>query len=197
MSESITVRFTLPVSAREVYDAWLDGPRHSAMTGAKATASRAVGGEFTAWDGYIRGKNLLLIENKKIVQSWRSTEFPEDAADSVLSIRLTERHGITEVELEHADIPAGQSVQYQSGWIEYYANPMQKYFSAGKGKGATAARALRPVSKSRQSEKSARSNAPKKSAGKSGRASSRSGSAKKKVAKSKSKTGRVKPKGKK
>lgn len=107
MSESITVRFTLPVSAREVYDAWLDGQQHSAMTGAKATASRSVDGEFTAWDGYIHGKNLLLIENQKIVQSWRSSEFPDEASDSVLSIRLTERHGLTEVELEHTDIPPG------------------------------------------------------------------------------------------
>lgn len=134
MSESITVRFTLPVSARRIYDAWLDSREHSSMTGASATASRLVDGAFTAWDGYVTGKNLFLIENQKIVQSWRSSEFPDDAPDSVLSLRLIEREGLTEVELEHADIPAGQSVQYQSGWIEYYANPMQKYFAAGADK---------------------------------------------------------------
>lgn len=132
MSEAITVKFTLPVSARRVYSAWLDSAEHSAMTGAKATCSRDVGGEFTAWDGYIRGKNLLLIENKKIVQSWRSSEFPEETPDSVLSIQLIEREGKTEVVLEHSDIPPGHAVEFQSGWIEFYANPMQKYFASSK-----------------------------------------------------------------
>ena len=88
MRESITVKFSIHAPAKAIYDAWLNGPEHSAMTGSKATASRLVGGSFTAWDGYIRGKNLLLLENKKIVQSWRSSEFPEEASDSVLSVQL-------------------------------------------------------------------------------------------------------------
>ncbi|MFZ5629031.1 MAG: SRPBCC domain-containing protein [Spirochaetota bacterium] len=185
MSESITLRFTLPVAASKVYDAWLDGAQHSAMTGAKATASREVGGEFTAWDNYIRGKNLLLIKNQKIVQSWRSSEFPDEAADSVLSIRLTEKHGITEVELEHADIPPGQSVQYQSGWIEFYANPMQKYFAREKGNAP------------RRAKKTAITRAPEKPAGKVTTKPKRQGGQKKTVAKARKKSGKVTAKGKK
>lgn len=136
MSESITLRFSLHAAAKDIYDAWLDSARHSAMTGERATASREIGSAFTAWSGYITGKNLLLIPNKKIVQSWRSSEFPEDAPDSVLSIQLVENQGITEIELEHKDIPSGQAVQYQAGWVEYYANPMQRYFAAGEKSGS-------------------------------------------------------------
>lgn len=168
MSESITVRFSLHASAKQIYDAWLDSAAHTAMTGSPAKASREVGGVFTAWDNYISGKNLLLLENKKIVQSWRSSEFPEDAADSVLSIKLTERQGITEVELEHRDIPAGQGVQYQSGWIEFYANPMQKYFSAASGtntikasKRSVAKKTVKKVAKKKPAKKAAKKAARK------------------------------------
>jgi activator of HSP90 ATPase len=185
MSESITVRFTLPATAREIYNAWLDGEQHSAMTGARATASREVGGEFSAWDNYIRGKNLLLIEDQKIVQSWRSSEFPEDASDSVLSIQLTERYGTTEVELVHTDIPPGHAVQYQSGWIEFYVNPMQKYFAALKRK------------KTQQATKPKAKKGPKKSAVRIVTKRKKSGSAKKKVAKGKKKSSRVVSRGKK
>lgn len=129
-SDKIVVRFPMHASAREIYDAWLDSARHSAMTASPAKASREVGGEFSAWDGYITGKNLLLIENKKIVQSWRASDFPEDAPDSVLSVQLIERQGITEIEIEHSDIPAGLGPQYHSGWMEFYAEPMRKYFTA-------------------------------------------------------------------
>lgn len=141
-SESIRVKFSIHAPAKLIYDAWLSAAEHSAMTGAKATASRQVGGRFSAWDGYVEGKNLLLLDSKKIVQSWRSSEFPEDAPDSVLSVLLTERQGITEVDIEHKDIPRGQGVQYQSGWIEFYANPMQKYFAKKLG-----ARAKKPKKK--------------------------------------------------
>jgi len=162
MHESIVVRFSLHAPAKAIYDAWLDSAKHTAMTGSPAKASRLVGGEFSAWEDYIQGKNLLLIENKKIVQSWRSAEFPEEAPDSVLSVQLTEREGITEVELEHRDIPPGQGVQYQSGWIEFYANPMQKFFSkvnaAVDGKKTPAKR------KSAAAKKTAQ-RGPKKSAG--------------------------------
>lgn len=159
------MKFTLPVPARRVYSAWLDSAEHSAMTGAKATCSRDVGGEFTAWDGYIRGKNLLLIENKKIVQSWRSSEFPEEASDSVLSIQLIEREGKTEVVLEHSDIPPGHAVEFQSGWIEFYANPMQKYFAtskASKNKGALPKKASKIPKQKSSHQKTARAPKPKK-----------------------------------
>jgi activator of HSP90 ATPase len=141
MSESITVKFSIHAPAKAIYDAWLSAAEHTAMTGAKATASKLVGGSFTAWDGYISGKNLLLLDGKKIVQSWRSSEFPEEASDSVLSVLLIENNGITEVDIEHKDIPPGQGVQYQSGWIEFYANPMQKYFAAKYAERKKSARA--------------------------------------------------------
>lgn len=140
MSESVAVKFVIHAPAKAIYDAWLNSAEHSAMTGAKATASRLVGGAFTSWDGYIKGKNLLLLDSKKIVQSWRSSEFPENAPDSVLSVTFHEMNGITEVDLEHKDIPPGQGVQYQSGWIEFYANPMQKHFATKYGQLTRAAR---------------------------------------------------------
>lgn len=162
MHESIVVRFSLHAPAKAIYDAWLDSAKHTAMTGSPARASRVVGGEFAAWDGYITGKNLLLIESKKIVQSWRSSEFPEEAPDSVLSVLLTEREGITEVELEHRDIPPGQGVQYQSGWIEFYANPMQKFFSGAKAPAGSKKTAAKRRS---ATPKKTTKRVPKKSAG--------------------------------
>jgi hypothetical protein len=52
-----TVRFTLtttiPASAQEIYDAWLDSLTHSEMTRSEASMSDEVGAEVSAWDGYI------------------------------------------------------------------------------------------------------------------------------------------------
>jgi activator of HSP90 ATPase len=54
----------------EIYDALLDARKHSEFTGSPATASAKKGATFTAWEGYIIGKNIELVKGKKIVQEW-------------------------------------------------------------------------------------------------------------------------------
>ncbi len=124
----------LPVTPKKIYDAWLNSKEHAAFTGGgKATASTKVKGKFTAWDGYISGVNIDLKEGKKIVQAWRSTEFPDDALDSILEISLAPKAGgKTTLTLAHLNIPKGQAAQYKTGWKDFYFTPMKAYFSKKK-----------------------------------------------------------------
>jgi activator of HSP90 ATPase len=128
-SESITLSAVIPATPEQIYDAWLHSKGHSAMTGSPATATARVGGAFTAWDGYIRGKNLELERGKRIVQAWRSTEFPKDAPDSRLEVLLAPASRGTRVTLKHSEIPAGQSASYKQGWKDFYFVPMKKHFA--------------------------------------------------------------------
>lgn len=132
MSESIRLSATFSVKPKTIYDAWLSGKEHTAMTGGKATASTKVGGSYTAWDKYIKGKNLELIRNKRILQSWRSAEFPEDSLNSFLLVKLEETKNGTKLTLVHSEIPDGQAKSYKSGWVEHYINPMKEYFGQKK-----------------------------------------------------------------
>ena len=92
-----------------IYQAWLSSQGHSQMTGAEAKCSNKVGGKFTAWDGYISGKNIQLNENKLIVQTWRTSEFSDTDEDSELSISFTETKEGCELNLVHTNIPQGQT----------------------------------------------------------------------------------------
>ena len=77
MAKTSTIKQTIfiaGVKPQDVYSAFLDSKKHSALTGSKATTSDKVGGRFTAWDGYIFGKNVKLVAGKKIVQQWQTTE---------------------------------------------------------------------------------------------------------------------------
>lgn len=129
MSDQIKVTATFPVPPKRIYSAWLSSKEHSTMTGAKATASTKAGGKFSAWDRYISGKNLELVPNKRILQSWRSTEFLKEHLDSYLLIKLDEVKGGTKVTLVHSEIPDGRSAAYKKGWIDFYFKPMKSYFS--------------------------------------------------------------------
>ncbi len=123
----IILRTTLNAPAKDIYNAWLSSEGHTKMTGGEATASNKIGDYFTAWDGYIHGKNLVLEENKRIVQSWRTSQFLENETDSQIEVLLKEKDGVTELTLIHSNVPESGE-HYRKGWDEHYFQPMKKYF---------------------------------------------------------------------
>ncbi len=124
-TESIRVTAVIPTDVDTIRESWIDGDQHAAMTGAAAASS--ADGSFTAWDGYITGKTLE-VEPGRIVQSWRTSTFPADAADSRVEITLEAVEGGTRVTLDHSVIPAGQGADYDAGWFTHYFDPMKKFF---------------------------------------------------------------------
>jgi activator of HSP90 ATPase len=111
----------------EVYAAWLDSAGHSRMTGSPAEVSAVVGGPFTAWGGYISGKNLALEPDRRIVQTWRTTEFQESDPDSRLEVLLEAVERGTRITLSHSNLPE-DGEQYIQGWQDFYFTPMKAYF---------------------------------------------------------------------
>ena len=128
MLESVVLEEWFPVEPAAAYRAWLDSRAHSAFTGGEAVIDAHVGGEFTAWDAYILGRTLALDPPRRIVQAWRTTEFPEGAADSRLELTFLPSAGGTRLTLRHTEIPEGQGISYAQGWIDQYFVPMQAYF---------------------------------------------------------------------
>ncbi len=131
--ESFEVSTILPADPQRIYQAWLDGQEHGEFTGGPAEVDPRVGGRFTAWDGYIEGRNLELEPFRRIVQSWRTTEFPEGASDSRLEVILEKAKNGTRLTLRHSGIPEGQGRIYEEGWKEHYFTPMRRYFASRKG----------------------------------------------------------------
>jgi activator of HSP90 ATPase len=132
MSNGFRISTKLPAEPKAVYKAWLSGREHTAMTGGAATASTKVGGRFTAWDGYVTGKNLKLKPHWCIVQSWRTTQFAAGDPDSRLELCIHPSGDGSELLLIHTEIPAEQLEGYRSGWVDYYFEPMKAYFAARK-----------------------------------------------------------------
>jgi activator of HSP90 ATPase len=131
MKNSFTVRAVFPVPPSTLISAWLSSKEHSAFTGSPAKISAKVGGKFTAWEGYISGTTTQMVKDKKIVQKWRTTEFPDNSPDSLLVVEFEKAKDGTKLTLTHQQIPEGQAQQYKQGWEDYYFKPMREYFSKG------------------------------------------------------------------
>jgi hypothetical protein len=132
MKSGFRIKASLPADPKSVYAAWLSGREHSAMTGGAATASTRVGGRFTAWDGYIEGRNLKLKPHWCIVQSWRTSQFSDRDPDSRLELCIHAKGDGSELLLIHTQIPPNQVAGYRSGWVDHYLEPMKRYFAAKK-----------------------------------------------------------------
>lgn len=122
------LKTVIPTTAEKIYKAWLSSEGHTKMTGGTAVVSDKVGERFTAWDGYIKGVNIELETNKRILQSWRTSQFEDDEQDSQLEIVLNEVNGQTEITLIHSQLPQS-GAHYQKGWDDHYFQPMKDYFS--------------------------------------------------------------------
>ncbi|MEO7109978.1 MAG: SRPBCC family protein [Polyangiaceae bacterium] len=107
-------------SPEVVYRALTDAKTHSAFTGAAAKIGAKVGGAFSAWNGYIKGRILELVPGEKIVQAWRTKDFPREYPDSNLEIRLTPESGGTRLRLLQTNVPEMSVENYHSGWQSRY-----------------------------------------------------------------------------
>lgn len=127
--EKLTVSVDLPKQKEVLFHAWLDSAEHTSFTGSQAVIDPSVGGDFSAWGGYISGKTLEIDPPNRILQSWRTTEFADTDADSNLELLFESISNGTRLTLIHTAIPDGQGDMYREGWEEYYFRPMLEYFS--------------------------------------------------------------------
>ena len=129
--EVTTVKQTvvIPASPKEDYEAYINPEKHSEFTGAKATGKPKVGGKYTAWDGYIFGKFLVLEDGKRVVQEWTTTDWEDGYEASKLELTFCQVPKGTEIVMVHSNVPRAQANEIEQGWTEFYWNPLKEYFS--------------------------------------------------------------------
>lgn len=138
MPDAFQLEILVPAEPQRVFSAWLDAKEHAAFTGGgEAVVEGWAGGRFISWDGYIHGILLGVDAGARIVQTWRTSEFPPESRDSRLTIEFEPVRGGTKVRIRHSDLPPSQVKKYEKGWVEHYLKPLARYFAKG-GKAAAA-----------------------------------------------------------
>ena len=121
LQQSVIIKST----PRKVYETLMDSRKHSKFTGARARMSRKIGGKFTAFGSYIRGMNLDLVPNKRIVQAWRGSDWPKGHY-SIATFSLKRIKGGTRLVFSQIGIPDREYKGINQGWRDYYWNPMKE-----------------------------------------------------------------------
>ncbi len=134
MTKAIQQSVKLGLPPAKLYRIFLDSKKHAAVTGAPARLSSKVGGSFTAYGGQLRGKNLLLVPGKMIVQAWRGTHWKSSDPDSILILQFSKARGGGQIYLVHVNVPSHDHAGVRKGWPRYYWKPWKTYISKRRRK---------------------------------------------------------------
>src|SRR5271169_857586 len=108
----------------------MDSKQRSQATGAPAKVSRRAGGAFSAFGGQLKGKNLLVVPNKMIVQTWRAEMWKKSGPDSILVIQFNKTKTGSRVDLMHVNVPEYDHQGVTDGRRHYYREPRRLYLEA-------------------------------------------------------------------
>ncbi len=111
-------------SPRELYAMLMDSKSHAKFTGESAKMSKKIGAKFTAYGGYITGKNLKLKPSRLIVQEWHMKGWPTGHASKVMFLFTKTKDG-TKLTFGHTGVPATSYKGINSGWKESYWDKMK------------------------------------------------------------------------
>jgi activator of HSP90 ATPase len=109
--------------AQKVWKALVDPKIIDLWGGGPPKMSANVGSSFSLWGGDIHGKNLEVVENKKLIQEWFSGGWKKP---SKVSFALKEEGAKTTVELLHEDVPDNEETDISEGWDIYYLGEIKK-----------------------------------------------------------------------
>ena len=118
-------------TTKTLYELYINSKKHSIATGAPAKLSEKTGGKYSVHGGYITGKNILLLKNKMIIQTWRAMGWDKNDVDSVFIINLHQKGKDAVLEMVHALVPEKHAKSIKKGWNAHYWEPWKKYL-AGK-----------------------------------------------------------------
>ena len=124
-TKNIRQSVTFKTSPRTVYEMLIDSRKHAAFTGEKARISRKIGGKFSVYGGYIEGINLDLVPDKKIVQAWRGSDWPENHySRATFSLQKTKTG--TRLTFRQSGVPEAYYKDINQGWRDYYWKLMRE-----------------------------------------------------------------------
>lgn len=116
-------------TSETLFDLYMNPKMHSLITDQPVEISEKPGSSFKAFGGYITGKNLQIVKNKLIVQSWRGSDWKSDDSDSVFVLALEQNSSDVVLHMIHANVPDDKEKSLDKGWQEHYWNPWKQYLA--------------------------------------------------------------------
>jgi uncharacterized protein YndB with AHSA1/START domain len=139
-NEAIHQEVVFKASRTRVYGALTDSKQFDALTrlsaamtsgmipagGAVASVSHEAGGTFSAFGGYVTGRQIELVPGQRIVQAWRAGSW-DAGVYSIARFELLEQGTGTKLVFDHTGFPTGEGPHLADGWRGNYWEPLTRF----------------------------------------------------------------------
>ncbi len=95
----------------------------------KASAGRKAGAKWPAFIGMILGRNLVVIPNRMIVQSWGAAHWKKTDLESILVLKFSKARPGGRIDLVLANLPDRDYSGVKKGLSTCYWKPWKAYVS--------------------------------------------------------------------
>ena len=112
-----------------IYGVLLDAKQFAACTKDTADIQPQAGAGFRLFGGRIEGRNIELIPNQRIVQTWRPASW-SPGIYSIVRFELDANGSGTRVVLDHTGFAEDKWEGLNKGWAENYREPLHTYLNA-------------------------------------------------------------------
>ncbi|MGB6961306.1 MAG: SRPBCC domain-containing protein [Candidatus Acidiferrum sp.] len=142
-AEAIHMEVNFNASPARVYEALTDAKQFNRVVELSAAMqsmsigkkpvemSGEPGGAFSAFGGYVTGRQIELLPGERIVQVWRAGGWPAGAY-SIARFELSAQGPGTKIEFDHRGFPQGQAEHLLAGWKSNYWEPLAKFLAEAK-----------------------------------------------------------------
>lgn len=115
-----------------LYELYMNAQLHSMIIDGPVEITEKIGSSFKAFRGYITGKNLQLVKDQLIVQSWRGSDWNSKDSDSAFLLSLEQKGNDAVLNMIHANVPDDKAKDLDKGWHDHYWNPWKQHLSGRK-----------------------------------------------------------------
>jgi activator of HSP90 ATPase len=91
--------------------------------------STDAGAAFALFGGYVTGRQIELVPDRRIVQVWRAGSW-KAGEYSLVKFELTAQGANTMLTLDHTGFPAGLAQHLAEGWHDNYLQPLALYLES-------------------------------------------------------------------
>jgi uncharacterized protein YndB with AHSA1/START domain len=139
-AEAIHQEVSFNASPARVYDALTDAKEFNKVVQLSAAMKsmglsnkpveiiREAGGAFTAFGGYVTGRQIELVPGQRIVQAWRAGSW-DPGVYSIARFELSAQGSGTKLVFDHTGFPQGTADHLLAGWKGNYWEPLEKFLA--------------------------------------------------------------------
>jgi len=125
--KTIRQTYQIKASPERVFKALTMADEIKVWSGSAASFEAEEGGSYSMWDNWVKGTVKEIVPDKKLVQTWKPSDWDKQGKESIVTFELSEKQGKTTVQLEHTNVPDEQFKSTSDGWNEYYVGAIKEY----------------------------------------------------------------------